>query len=239
VTDFSRLRLAAPASNNRHKMKRYPVLKHLAGLAFVLVIAASAKDKSFIMPRLEPALNYPAHDQHSAEKVTVAADPYDTHSKLETFAIPYRQLRFLPVLIVISNESAQPVSMIDLKVELVRARRVRLFPASEEDIRRRFGPGRAPGPSPLPFPIPLPKGKNIAQVLHDEYDQSGFKARAVEPGANQGGFVFFDISGLTEPLAGSSLIVSGLKNADGKDLFFFEIPLDKYLNEGPVLAPRN
>jgi hypothetical protein len=202
-----------------------------------LFAAAAAKDKSFVMPRLQAALTYPAHDQHTTEKVTVAADPFDTHTKLEEFQIPYRQLRFLPVLIVITNEGGEPVSMNDLKIELVRARKVRLYPAREEDIARRLGQVRSPGPSPLPFP--LPHGKNPLQILAEEYDHSSFKARAVEPGANQGGFVFFDISGLADALTGSSIIVSGLKNSAGSDLFFFEIPLDKYLDQEPVLQPRD
>ena len=208
----------------------------VSATVFLLAASVTAKDKSFVMPRLQPAPSYPAHDQHTTEKVTVAADPYDTHTKLEEFQIPYRQLRFLPVLIVITNDGSEPVSMLDLKIELVRARRVRLLPATEQDIARRFGPGRAPGPSPLPFP--LPHGKNPLLILHEEYDHSSFGARAVEPGAVQGGFVFFDISGLADPLTGSSIIVSGLKNSDGHDLFFFEIALDKYLDQEPVLQPR-
>jgi hypothetical protein len=225
-----RLRLAR---HNRLQVKRVAQL----AVVFLLALTAAAKDKSFVMPRLQPAISYPAHDQHTTEKATIAADPYDTHTKLEEFQIPYRQLRFLPVLIIISNEGSEPISMLDLKIELVRAGRVRLYPASEEDILRRFGPVRAPSPSPLPFP--LPHGKNPAQILHQEYDASGFKARAVEPGGTQGGFVFFDVSGLADPITGSSLIVSGLKNSAGHDLFFFEIALDKYLGQEPVLQPRN
>src|SRR5947209_2352692 len=94
-----------------------------AAFLLVLSVSLSAKDKSFVMPPLQPASSYPAHDQHTAEKVAIAADPYDTHTKAENFQIPYRQLHFLPVLIVITNEGAEPVSMLDLKIELVRAHR--------------------------------------------------------------------------------------------------------------------
>jgi hypothetical protein len=204
---------------------------------FVLACALGAKDKTFVMPKLEPAISYPAHDQHTTERVTVAADPYDTHTKLDIFTIPYRQLQVLPVLLVITNDGDEPVSMLDLDIQLSRARRMRLFPLSEQDIQRKLGPGRIPGPSPLPFP--LPHGKNIAQVLHGEYELASLQAKAVEPHSTRGGFLFFDVARLTDPLAGASLTVSGLKDSNGKDLFFFEVPMDKYLNDAPVLQPRN
>ena len=213
-------------------------LRALVATAIVVFAGAlSAKDKTFVMPKLEPAVSYPAHDQHTTEHVTIAADPYDTHTKLDIFAIPYRQLQVLPVLLVITNDGDQPVSMLDLEIQLSRAHRMRLYPLTEEDIQRKFGPARVPGPSPLPFP--LPHGKSIGQVLHTEYDLANFQAKAVEPHTTRGGFLFFDIARLTDPLNGASLTVSGVKDSNGKALFFFEVPMDKYLNDAPVLQPRN
>ena len=51
----------------------------------------------------------------------------------------------------------------------------------------------------------------------------------VEPHTTRAGFLFYDVSGLSRPLQGALLNLHTIKDADGKDLFYFEIPFDKYL----------
>lgn len=207
-------------------------------LAFVFAAALQAKDKKgYAPPKLVSATEYPAHDEHTTEKVTVAADPYDTRAKQdEAFAVPFRSVGFMPMLVVITNDSDQPITLSDMHVELVAPRRLKVLPAEEEDIRRRME--RRPQTGPSPFPFPLPHGKNPLQELHEEFDQSSFAAHAVEPHGTQGGFFFFDVSGVSDPLSGATLTITRIKNNDGKDLFYFEVPLDKYLNQRPELNPR-
>lgn len=208
-------------------------------LLFLFAAAAlSGKEKKgYAPPKLENAANYPAHDQHTAEKVTVAADPYDTRVKQdEAFSVAFRSVGFLPILVVVTNDGDQPITLSDMHVELVAPHRLKVLPAEEQDIRRRIE--RMPRTAPSPFPFPLPKGKNPAQEMHDEFDQASFAAHAVEPHATQGGFFFFDISGISDPLSGAMLTITGIKNNEGTDLFYFEVPLDKYLNQRPELNPR-
>ena len=196
-----------------------------------LSVPLSGKDRTFQMPPLEAAAQYPAHDQHTTERVTVGADPYDTPRKLDTFTLPLRAIRFLPILVVVTNDNDQPVTMLDVHVELVIPHRMKLQPAEEEDLARRMAKiPRAGQGNPLPIPIPRAQ-KDPRCQLRDEYSDAIFKAKAVEPHATQGGFFFFDISGISDPLAGASLIVSGLKDNDGKELFYFEVSLDKYLDQ--------
>jgi hypothetical protein len=67
----------------------------------------------------------------------------------------------------------------------------------------------------------------------------------VEPHTTRAGFLFYDVSDLDHPLRGAKLhLRTRLRNADGKELFYFEIPFDKYLksksgqmNWQPVAAP--
>ena len=59
-------------------------------------------------------------------------------------------------------------------------------------------------------------------------------ARAVEPHANQAGFMYFDVQGLDNPLAGAKLEITGIMDAKGNELFFFEIPMEKYLGYSPI-----
>ena len=51
----------------------------------------------------------------------------------------------------------------------------------------------------------------------------------MEPHTTRAGFLFYDVSDLTHPLRGARLYLRELRNADGDELFSFEIPFDKYL----------
>src|SRR5215468_4065762 len=73
--------------------------------------------KEFSMPKVQPAASYPAHDYHSQEKVTVALEPYDTPDKAKIFVVQYRDLDVLPVLMVVTNDSDQPVQLSDIRPE--------------------------------------------------------------------------------------------------------------------------
>jgi len=64
----------------------------------------------------------------------------------------------------------------------------------------------------------------------DEIEGAQFAARAVEPHTTQSGFVFFDTGGIGSPLPGANIDVTGIRDAKGNELMFFEIPLDKYLS---------
>jgi hypothetical protein len=56
----------------------------------------------------------------------------------------------------------------------------------------------------------------------------------VEPHTTHDGFLFYDIQGLgSSPLRGAKLLLREIKDADGKELFYFEIPFDKYLQTQP------
>ena len=39
--------------------------------------------------------------------------------------------------------------------------------------------------------------------------------------------MFFDVSGLSSPLAGAHLYLSGVRDAKGNEMMYFEVPLDK------------
>ena len=86
------------------------------------------------------------------------------------------------------------------------------------------------------FRSPLPRKKpsvSVKREYADEIDRLRFLARAVEPESTQAGFFFFDVEDISNPLAGAYLYVSGMRNADGHELFYFEIPMEKYLTYTP------
>ena len=53
------------------------------------------------------------------------------------------------------------------------------------------------------------------------------------PKSTQAGFFFCDVENIENPLAGARLVVTGIRNSAGKELFYFEVPLEKYLGYKP------
>ncbi|HVI09254.1 MAG TPA: hypothetical protein VND65_13275 [Candidatus Binatia bacterium] len=191
---------------------------------FSLVVLA----KDFIKPAAHPAKTYAAHDEHSDEKVAVAADPYDTPEKAKIFSINFHDHGFLPVFFVVTNDGDQPISMVNIQVTFTTADHAKLTPAAPDDIYRRLvNPQGGTKPEiPLPFPRDKVKGA-ITQKQRDEVENSQFAARAVEPHTTQSGFFFFDVEGISSPVAGGRIFVDGIYDAKGAELMYFEIPLQK------------
>ncbi len=204
------------------------------GILLTALLALAAKD--FVPPRAFHAKTYPARDEHPMEGVTIAADPYDTADKADIFSVHYLEAGFLPINLIVSNDNDQPVALTEMKVELVTVDKVKMTPASRGDLQRRFTRtprgGQAPRP-PLPIPFPRSTPKVSGHEALDEFERARFMAKAVEPHSNQAGFFFFDVQGLSHPLAGAHLYISGLLDGKGSELMFFDIPLEKYLSYTP------
>jgi len=206
-------------------------------LALLLVsVFAFAKSKEFQMPHVYPAKTYPAHDEHPTEKLTVAADPYDTPDKASIFQIKYAAGDYLPVFVVFTNDGDAPVSLESMQVELVTHSRDKIPMATEDDLYRRFSHAKHGGqPSRLPLPIPVPGSEKVGvkKGQRDEINAAMFAAKAVAPHESQAGFVFFDISGISQPLYGAHIYVTGVTNGSGQELMYFDIPMEKYLTYTP------
>ena len=193
-------------------------------IGFSLYLAA----KEFAKPPAQPAKSYPAHDDHSDEKVAIAADPYDTPEKAKIFSVNFQEHGFLPIFFVVTNDGSQPLSIANMQVTLTTANRSKLTPSSSEDIYRRLTNPRTNTNAPLPFPIPQKKVKGtISQKERDEIESSQFAAKAVEPHSTQSGFLFFDVGDISAPLVGAHIYVTGVDDAKGTELMYFEIAMQK------------
>lgn len=200
----------------------------LIAFALAFALSVTAKDKDFIKPAAQPAKTYPAHDDHADAKVAVGADPYDISEKSKLFSINFHEHGFLPIFLVVTNDGDQPISIADMQITLTTANRSKLTPAASEDIARRITNPRASTDPPIPFPIPHRKVKGtLSAKQRDEIDSSQFAAKAVEPHTTQSGFLFFDVGDMPTPLAGAHLYVTGVNNAKGTELMYFEIPMAK------------
>ena len=200
----------------------------LVVLGAVAAFALSLAAKDFVKPAAQPAKTYPAHDDHTDERVAVAADPYDTADKAKIFSVNFHEHGLLPVFFVVTNDGGQPISIANMQVTLTTANRSKLTPITTEDIYRRLSNPRTNTNAPLPFPIPQKKVKGgVSQKERDEIESSQFAAKAVEPHTTQSGFLFFDVEDITAPLAGARIFVSGVNDAKGTELMYFEIPMGK------------
>jgi len=202
-------------------------LRILVASATLIVSSSSLAARDFVKPAAQPAKTYPAHDDHTSDKVAIAADPYDTPAKAKIFSLNFQEHGFLPIFFIVTNDGDQPISIANMQVTLTTAGRTKLTPSSTEDIFRRLSNPHA-NMHPIPVPIPQKKVKGmLSQKERDQIETSQFAAKAVEPHTTQSGFLFFDVEDVSSPLEGARLFVTGVNDAKGTELMYFEIPMEK------------
>jgi hypothetical protein len=205
----------------------------VAGLVLLTALLsppASASDHT--PPRVQPATDFAAVEVHKDEKLAIAAEPYDTRDKTALFRVDYLTHGVMPIRLIVTNNSDRPISLRDARIIFVTANGDRIQAAEPEDVERLMTRKEREG-SKIPMPGPLPsihlKPKASDKEIEQDFDNFEFQALVVEPHTTQAGFLFYDLSGLNHPLKGGILNLHTIKDADGKELFYFEIPFDKYL----------
>jgi hypothetical protein len=198
----------------------------LLGCVFTFPLVCWAA-KDFVMPKPQPAKSYPAHDDHSTEQVSVGLDPYDSVDKANIFSVHYSELGILPIFVVVTNDGDQPVALTGMNVEMVTPDRTKLLPMSPDDIYRRISRPHAHTTTyPLPFPTKK-AGGGVSAKAQEEIQNARFDARAVEPHGTQAGFVFVDVSDMSNPTVGSHVYFTGIHDAKGNEMMYFDVPLGK------------
>ena len=206
------------------------VLQGLSLLILGLGIPAVATDHT--PPPIQPATAFAAVEVHDKEKVAIAAEPYDTKEKESIFRVDYLGHGVMPVRLIVTNNGDRPISLRDARILFQTRSGDRIQAAAPEDIQRlmtrkeREG-GRIPMPGPIPTIKLKPKASN--KDIEDDFNQFEYGALVVEAHTTRAGFLFYDISQLSDPLRGSKLHLHKVMDADGHELFFFEIPFDKYV----------
>jgi hypothetical protein len=196
----------------------------------LLFLRARAADHA--APPAGVATSYPAFDLHPNEQVAIAADPYNTKDKASIFRFKYLQYGFMPIRIIVTNNGDKPISLIDARINFITAAGDKIPAAEPEDIERRIGGVKRPD-SGYKLPGPLPRIGNKSSTKNKDIDEDfnsfEYAAVAVEAHTTRAGFLFYDVEGVANPLVGAKLNLRVLRNAEGKELFYFEIPFDKYL----------
>lgn len=197
----------------------------LAGFA---VASASAAD----LPPAKDATDYPAVDLHAKEQVAIAVEPFDTPQKCKVFQVDYLKYRFMPFRIIVTNQGDRPISLKDARIYLISATGEKILAAEPEDVERRVTPKDSRGRDIPVGPIKIhTKGKDSDNKIEQDFDHFEYAALAVEPHTTRAGFLFYDMDGLgNQPLRGAKMVLRELRNADGQELFYFEIPFNKFLD---------
>ncbi len=199
---------------------------------FLFWLALPAVASNHTPPPVQPATSFAAVEVHDDEKVAIAAEPYDTREKEAIFRVDYLSHGVMPVRLIVTNNSNRPISLRDARILFVTAAGDRIQAAEPEDVERLMTrKEREGGKIPMPGPIPNIKLKPKAsdKEIEQDFDTFEFQALVVEPHTTRAGFLFYDVSDLGHPLKGAKLHLHKLRDADGKELFYFDIPFDKYL----------
>lgn len=206
-------------------------------VVLLLVTApAHASDKARIPKPPQPAAQYPEHDTHAGEHVTIAAEPGDTRETVPDTRLKYAEKGMLPVRVIVTNDSDKPLTLEDARIDFIASDNTKVPAATPDDLNRRMYDLKYSGPKHVPLPAPLPRityhNKPIDEkILADDKD-FGFRTTTVPPHTTIAGYLFYDMQGLpVPPLKDATLEVRRvhwkLENASGMGdtLDSFEIPL--------------
>jgi len=206
------------------------VIRAISPLLLWLALPAMASNHT--PPPVQPATAFAAVEAHAGEKVAIAAEPYDTREKASIFRVDYLSHGVMPIRLIVTNNGDRPINLSEARILFYTADGDKIQAAEPEDVERLMTRKEREG-SKLPMPTPLPgiklKPKASNKEIEEDFNTFEYQALVVEPHSTRAGFLFYDVSGLDHPLEGASLHLRKLRDAGGNELFYFEIPFDKYL----------
>jgi hypothetical protein len=199
---------------------------------FLLWLALPAMASDHTPPAVQPATAFAAVEVHDDEKVAIAAEPYDTKEKAAIFRVDFLGHGVMPVRLIVTNNGNRPINLRDARILFMTASGDKIQAAEPEDVERLMTRKEREG-TKIPMPGPIPniklKPKTSNKEIEEDFDTFEYGALVVEPHTTRAGFLFYDVSDLEHPLKGAKLHLHKLRDADGNELFYFEIPFDKYL----------
>ena len=205
-------------------------LRTISPLLLWLALPAVAADHK--PPPVQPASAFAAVEVHADEKVAIAAEPYDTREKEAIFRVDYLGHGVMPIRLIVTNNGDRPINLREARILFYTAEGEKIQAAEPEDVERLMTRSERESRK-IPMPVPLPpiklKPKASNQEIEQDFNTFEYSAIVVEPHSTRAGFLFYDVSGLDHPLEGASLHLRQLRDADGNELFYFEIPFDKFL----------
>jgi hypothetical protein len=191
-------------------------------MVFMTAAVAFADKKSDGKFSPGPASSYST--KQTNDKVTLAATAYDTEELAHTAfgKLNPNEHGVLPVLVIIQNDTDQALKLDHLEVDYTGTdgRHVEATPASDIEVLGGAPRPKLPGTG-APIPLPHKKYKNPLNTV--EIEGRAFSVKILPAHDSANGFFYFQ----TDHRPGAKFFLTGIKEAaTGKDITFFEIPLD-------------
>src|SRR5664279_4491642 len=187
----------------------------------LLCLALPAWASDHTPPPVQPASAFAAVEVHDDEKVSIAAEPFDTREKASIFRVDYLGHGVMPVRLIVTNNGNRPISLRDARILFMTAAGDKIQAAEPEDVERLMTRKEREG-TKIPLPGPLPKIKLKPKAsdkdIEEDFNNFEYGALVVEPHTTRAGFLFYDVSELDHPLQGAKLHLHKLRDADGKEL---------------------
>lgn len=206
----------------------------VCGFGFLYGMRAWAGDKPRPAPPVKPAVEYPMHETHPNEKVTIAADPCDQEKACPFFRLAYVTHGFLAVRVIVTNDRDEALILDDVRIQFFPAEGDRQPAATDDDLNRRLFSRKQAQPSHLPIiPIPIHHEPVDQKILNDDAD-FGFASTVVPPHSTRAGYVFYDMQGIPDPpMRHAELGLKMIHYTDAKgvktELFPFTLSFDTWL----------
>lgn len=200
-----------------------------------LALAASSLAAHADKPRKPtpplPAAQYAAHDTHPNEHVTIAALPGDTKETAPHTRLDYLAHGFMPIRIIVTNDSSQPLSLDDARILLISSDNYTENAATDDDLERGLFNLKSVKGTKIPLPAPLPPITHHPkpvdkQILADDRD-FGFQTTTVPPHSTVAGWLYYDVRDADPPvLKGATIELRKVRwAATNQTLDSFEILL--------------
>ena len=200
-------------------------------IAIALVASAgllARADKPRVPTPVNAATSYPLHETHAAEHVTIAVEPGDTDDTNPKTRLDYLHHGYMPLRIIVTNDSDQAVELDEARILFVGADNSVTNSATEDDMQRRMFTMKQVQPTKIPIvPITIHHEQVDSKIVKD-MDDFGFVTTRVAPHSTAGGWLFYDVRDLEDPvLERSTLELRKVRfvGSTGKTLDTFMIPL--------------
>ena len=216
---------------NSHKtlLRRNRFETFFVAVAMVALSTAPAFAGGKKAPPPRQANQYPAFDTHPNEHVSVAIDPCNEPRDCDFFRLPYIRHSLIPVRVIITNDSDSALDLNDVRMQFITANNDKLPAATLDDINRRlFNTKQAKGTKVPLIPIPIHHAPIDKKITDDDKD-FGFQGTTVNAHSTLAGYLFYDVKDLDDPPLKDAEIYVKMIHTNGKELFAFSIPFDKWL----------
>ena len=212
-------------------MPRHWISLVFAAILVSLTTASAHAEKPRKPKPALPAQQYPMHDIHPGEHVTIAAEPGDSKETAPNTRLDYYHHGFMPLRVIVTNDSDQALTLDDARIHFIAADNTVIPAATDEDLQRRLFALKSVAGTRIPMPAPIPSitihHKPVdKQILADDND-FGFQTTTVAPHTTVSGYLYYDVRELDDPvLEKAQLELRKVRYAaSNKALDTFEIPL--------------